>query len=112
MASCSKGEASRSEASPSPTRKNITGKPTVTPAMWGRVRVTPKRAPDEASITLLGPGVKAMTSEKIRTAVKVCGDMAGRLGQIGPFEVWISRMVAICAGGFLSCPAAGRGLLG
>src|SRR5690349_7433135 len=88
MINCSNGDASRIEANPSPTRKNIAGKPRVTPAIWGRVRTTPKRAPDEASMTLLGPGVNAMTSEKIRTAVKVCGDMTGRLRQIGPFEVW------------------------
>src|ERR1051325_10212183 len=88
MINCSNGDASRIEANPSPTRKNIAGKPRVTPAIWGRVRTTPKRAPNEASMTLLGPGVNAMTSEKIRTAVKVCGDMTGRLRQIGPFEVW------------------------
>ena len=66
------------EARPSPTRKIITGKPRVTPAAWGRVRPSPKREPDEASMALLGPGVKAMTVEKIRTAIRVWSDMGPR----------------------------------
>lgn len=71
MPSCSSGDASRMEARPSPTRNIITGKPNVTPAAWGRVRASPKREPEDASIALLGPGVKAMTVEKIRTAMSV-----------------------------------------
>src|SRR5258706_13948983 len=53
----------------------MTGKPTVTPARWGRVRFIPNREPEAASITLLGPGVNAIAVAKIRTAVKVCRGM-------------------------------------
>src|SRR5258708_15488791 len=53
----------------------MTGKPTVTPAKWGRVRFIPNREPEAASITLLGPGVNAIAVAKIRTAVKVCRGM-------------------------------------
>jgi hypothetical protein len=75
MTSCSRGEASRIEASPNPASNTITGKPIATPARWGKVRPIPKRAPDAASIALLGPGVNPITSANSRTAVKVWKDM-------------------------------------
>src|ERR1700758_2114277 len=86
MTVCSMGEASRIEARPSPTSSSITGKPTVTPARWGRLRARPKRAPEEASITLLGPGVNAMTDAKTRTASAVWSGMDAKLGQSRAFE--------------------------
>ncbi|MNU11547.1 hypothetical protein D3C72_2594960 [compost metagenome] len=37
-------------------------KPRFTPSRWGRLRRKPKFSPDEASITLFGPGVIELTS--------------------------------------------------
>ena len=70
----------------------------------------PKREPDAASITLLGPGVNAMAAAKIRTAVKVCNDMTGRLGQIGPFEVWRPAHDGYLRRRLSTLPEARRGL--
>src|ERR1700743_303334 len=102
MANCNRGEASRMEARPSPTRNSITGKPTKTPSKCGMVLATPKRAPDDASITLLGPGVKAITSAKRRAAKKVWADMeAGpeteaTIRQNHPPELPHHRMMGNC----------------
>ena len=63
------GHASNRPTSPTPTSAIMREKPTVTPSMWGRVRM-PKFAPDAVSIMLFGPGVIDETNAKPTSAAR------------------------------------------
>ena len=56
-------------------QKNKKLNPTTIPAIWRRVFARPKYIPDCISILLLGPGVKAAITERIKKFHKdVMGD--------------------------------------
>ena len=58
-------------ASPSPAATNKLQNPIRMPKICGKVRQNPKFAPDAASITLLGPGVKAETMANVANEISV-----------------------------------------
>ena len=58
-------------ASPSPAATTKLQNPTRMPKICGKVRRNPKFAPDAASITLFGPGVKAETIANVANEISV-----------------------------------------
>ena len=65
-----------------PTRKIISVKPRFTPSRCGTLRRKPKFRPEDASITLFGPGVIELTSANIASGPSRDSDIRGTSAQL------------------------------
>ncbi|CPM70746.1 Uncharacterised protein [Bordetella pertussis] len=73
----SQGRRSSVAPSPRPTISSMIEKPTEIPSRWGIVRRKPKVSPEEASITLFGPGVSELTSVNSTSGINTDSEARG-----------------------------------